>query len=189
MTSTGKTKTHIINLTRRRLISNFINMLVAPFFIFGPMFLIMYLIGIKELQYGGFIALFVSIIIFILGIILQFGVFVILTNGYTVGGFIMRLKIVQLDGEKLKLWKMVQRFLSSWNQLYKFVFYSHTKVNTLGQFYYDEIFQTTIISSSENIPEVSNIEYLEYNYAKEFLIFFIVFLFISKFINWISGVL
>jgi len=161
-------------------------MLVAPFFIFGPELFIMYVMGIKEFQYGGFIALLLSIILFTLGFILQFGVFVIFTNGYTVGGLIMRLKIVRLDGKKLKLWTTMKRFLSAWNRHYEFMFYSHTKVNTLGQFYYDEKFETTIINSSDNIPKVSDIKNLEYNYAKEFLIFFIILFFISNFINWIS---
>ena len=185
--SAGKIKKNIINLTRRRLIASFINILVLPFFVFGPIFFITYIMGIKEFQYGGVSALLLSIIFFALGFILQFGVFVILTNGYTMGGFIMRLKIVQLDGEKLKLWSTIQRFLSAWNQSYKFVFYSHTKVNTLGQFYYDKKFKTTIINSNDTIPKVSDIENLEYNYTKEFIIFFIMLFFISNFINWVSN--
>ena len=186
MTSAGNVKKTIINLTRRRLIANSIDMLLVPFFIFGPIFFIMYVMDIKDFQYGGFTALLLSIFAFTLGFILQFGVFVIFTNGYTVGGLIMRLKIVQLNGKKLKLWPTIQRFLSAWNQHNKFMLYWHTKVNTLGQFYYDEKFKTTIINSSDNIPKVSDIKNLEYNYAKEFLIFFIILFFISNFINWIS---
>ena len=55
--SVGKIKKNIISLTRRRLIANYINILIAPFFIFTPMFLIMYIADIKEFQYEGIITL------------------------------------------------------------------------------------------------------------------------------------
>lgn len=186
--SVGRIKKDIISLTRRRLIANYINILLAPFFIFTPMFLIMYISDIKEFQYEGIIALILSVILFTFGAIFQFGIFVILTNGYTVGGFIMRLKVVKLNDEKLKLWETIKRFLSAWNQVSRFTFYTHTKMNTLGQFYYDKDFNTTIINSNSTIQEISDIEDIEdieYNYAKEFLLVFTLFFIISSIFNWL----
>ena len=184
--SVGKMKKNIISLTRRRLIANYINILIAPFFIFTPMFLIMYIADIKEFQYEGIITIILSVILFTFGFIFQFGIFVVLTNGYTVGGFIMRLKVVKLNDEKLKLWETVKRFLSAWNQVSVFTFYTHTKMNTLGQFYYDKEFNTTIINSNSTIQKISDIEDIEYNYAKELLLFFIIFFIISSIFNWLT---
>jgi len=169
----------IIKLTRRRLLSNFINFISMPVILFLPIFVVMKILNIQEfnLHLIGFPALIVILIYLPLIHILYFGLFVKLTDGYTIGGFITGIKIVRLDGKKLDTLNCAKRFLNAWNSGTYYTGYIYTKINSIGQFYYDEKYNTTIVIRGQTIPKTDNIKYYEHNFAKEFIIvFFAVFL-------------
>ncbi len=168
-----ETKVNIIKLTRLRILSNFINFIVTPLLLV-PISLIVSMFQLNDFNFSGISAFLLIATICIFVFILHFGIFVKLTNGYTIGGLVTGLRIVKLDGEKLEVMDCTKRFLNGWNRATYFYAYMYTKVNSIGQFYYDEKFNTTIIRRGREIPKKINIKNYEHNYAKEFILIFIV---------------
>lgn len=109
--------------------------------------------------------------------ILYFGIFVKLTNGYTIGGLITGIKIVSLDSKPLTIISCAKRFLSAWNSNIYYIGYIYTKINSIGQFYYDEEYNTTIVKRGNKISNTDSIKYYEHNFAKEIFIDFFIILF------------
>ena len=179
-------KDEVIKLTRRRLLSNFINCITLPIIFILPIILVIKLFTtIQEvnIHLTGLPALIIFLLYTLLIYILYFGVFVKFTNGYTIGGFITGIKIVKLDDKKLEVLNCAKRFLSAWNSGTYYTGYIYTKINSIGQFYYDEKYNTTIIRRGKIIPDVNNIKYYEHNFAKEIFISVLTFFIILSILS------
>lgn len=167
------TKDEVVKLTRMRILGNSIDFIVMAVHFFVISLFIMSALNIQEMNLSGINAIFFILIVYGVSHLLHFGLFVVLTNGYTVGGLITGVRIVKLDSSKMKTLDSAKRFLSAWNRNVHFYGYLHTRVNSIGQFYYDEKFNTTVIRRNGQIPKSEHIEYFEHNYLKEYLLVFI----------------
>ncbi|WP_419771421.1 MAG: RDD family protein [Candidatus Marinarcus sp.] len=171
-------KNEVIKLTRLRFLSNFINFITMPIVFILPILLITKIFNIEEvsIHLTSLPALIAILLHAALIHILYFGIFVKLTNGYTIGGLITGIKIISLDGKPLTIIGCAKRFLSAWNSNIYYTGYIYTKINSIGQFYYDEKYNTTIVKRGNKIPNTDSIKYYEHNFAKEFFIgFFVIF--------------
>jgi len=117
--------------------------------------------------------IFLLIIYPALFIIFYFVVFVKLTNGYTLGGLIVSIKIIMLNNKQLEIGMLLKRLFYAIFLPIKFSFFRAVKVNSLGQFYFDEKYNTTIVDRNKNTLNMENkIEYYEHDYALEYIVFF-----------------
>lgn len=117
-----------------------------------------------------------DIVIYISCFILYFGVFTVMTNGYTVGGKIFNIRIVSIDNNKIRNpFKYSFRMLLAIYAVIKYRTFNNVKINSLGQLFYDEEFKTTVLDSRAIFDNTVLLEYYEFNlmffYGKLFSIF------------------
>ena len=164
-------KNTLIKTVRKRIFSGIID-----FFIFSLFFvLLLRLTGLSidfldintQLEAVGFI---IMTTLPILSFVLYFGVLPKLTNGQTVGDFIMGIKIVKIDNSQLKVLKLSRRTLSGIFSYIKFLSFRRVFFNSLGQFYYDEKFNTVVLDKKQ--MQISNLENVNINtkYEYDFLL-------------------
>ncbi len=115
----------------------------------------------------------------ILFFIIYCGVFIKLTNGSTLGGVIIGLKITGLN-RQMSILNYLIRFLYAFFLPVQLFSLTSFKVNSIGQLYYDEKFKTVVIDRKgiTTIQKINNIKYYEYIYAfKALKLFLKTFLF------------
>ena len=164
-------KEHIISLTRRRLVASFINLFVAPFWIVLSSLLISRIFGINHINLEGFSAFIIIVIEITFSSFLYFGLFMKLTNGYTLGGLLARVKVVSLNNERLKTSTYIKRFYSALTYSHADLFEKMgTKINSIGQLHYDKKYNTTVIKSGDTIPTKKDIEEYVHSFFKEIIL-------------------
>lgn len=120
-----------------------------------------------------------DLLIFITCFVSYFGVFTVLTKGYTLGGRIVGTRIVNIDqSPPTNILKYPLRMLFALYAVVKYRVFNQVKVNSLGQLFYDEKFKTTVVDKDTSIDFNMPIKQYEFNlmffYAKLFFIFWIV---------------
>lgn len=152
-----KQKDIIINLIRQRIISSIID-----FYLFGlTASLFLYVVSLIHIDYD-----LVPWLTFLIAFIFYFGVIVKITDGYTLGGFLLKIKIIKMDHSSLGILFLSKRaFIGMFMYVTSYSFRC-TKFNSLGQFKFDENFGTTVINSREKnvFFDQNEKEYYEYDY-------------------------
>jgi len=165
----GKEK--LIKLVRRRIFSGIID-----FFVYSLFFaLLLRLIGLIidflniniQFETLGFI---IITLLLILSFILYFGVMPKLTNGQTVGDFIMGVRVIKIDNSPLKILKLSKRTLSGIFSYIKFLSFRRVFFNPLGQFYYDKKFNTVVLDKKQiHMGDFKNVN-IDTKYEYDFLL-------------------
>ena len=164
------TEKQVFHLLKIRFISGIINFFL--FFIFHT-----FIINIINyiFDYNNILQIF----IFLLSFIIYFGLIPKLTNGYTLGGYILGNKIIVINDTKLSIIAYCLRLLFALYSIIKLGAFNFVKVNNLGQLYYDEKFNTTVIDKQTKIDLHNNIKVYEFNMAIEWLKFVVSFVFLG----------
>ena len=158
---------NIIQLTKKRLIAYIIDFFIFSF-LFGTSLGLL-----SNVSSTYFFMIFLFAIYPALFIIFYFAIFVKLTNGYTLGGLIVGTKIIMLNNKQIEIRLLLKRLFYAIFLPVKFSFFRVVKVNSLGQFYFDEKYNTTIVNRNKNTLNIENkIEYYEHDYALEYIVFF-----------------
>ena len=171
-------KDKIIHLIRQRIISS-----ILDFYLFGFIAsFFLYVVGFTPIDSN-----LVPWLTVLVAFIFYFGVIAKILDGYTLGGFLLKVRIIKMDHSNLGIVFLTKRaFLSMFIYLTSCSFRC-TKFNSLGQFKFDEKFGTTVINSREKnvFFDQNKKEYYEYNYlldwqTNKYIIyaFFILILFL-----------
>jgi len=152
-----KQKDKIIHLIRQRIISSIID-----FYLFGCIAsFFLYIVGLAHFNSD-----LVPWLTLLITFIFYFGVIVKISDGYTLGGFLFKVKIIKMDHSNLDILFLSKRaFIGMFIYLASCSFRC-TKFNSLGQFKFDEKFGTTVINSREKnvFFDQNEKEYYEYDY-------------------------
>ena len=155
----------LVKYVRKRIISSIINFIFF-FFLLG----ITYKFFILILDYFLIVSDFNLWLIMSYPIgffILYFGIIPKTTNGYSLGGWLMNLKITKIDKSSLDILSMCKRAFESIFSYIKFLSFRRTVFNSRGQFYYDEKHNILVIYTKDlsliNIEEKDILSY-EYNF-------------------------
>ena len=173
------------SLIRRRLISRGIDIVIFPFLLFLPWLFLLGFLGIKEYESSGVMALIQIAIMIATYLYLFWGLLLKYTGGYSLGGLLVGIKIVHLEGKTLTTTAYLKRtLLGIWDFINPYKHSLQTRFNSLGQFEFDEHHHTTVQKRGEKQKEPSPpVRYYEQNFFKEFVWMFLTLFLLSTLIN------
>lgn len=185
MELTGKNPSkELIFYIRKRIISNAINLIAISIL---SLFIIGFILDYVDIRsVSGFYAFLLIVIGYFVSTYLLMCLLVKMTKGYSIGGLIFGLKVISIK-EDIRSIKCLRRVLYSIMQILYFHYFIHVRFNTNGQFYYDEKFDTKV-ADRKHIFNEKNVEYFEYNFLKEFFLFFIFVFVVLAIIGFILNI-
>lgn len=133
------------NITNKRILLNVIDL-----FLFSPLFFPLFPIIIGKLTN---IQIFNSFFLLPSLFIIYFGFIPVLTNGYSLGGLIIKMQILTLKNNKLSILDYLRRILVGWQSIMKSWVSGERIMNGIGQYDYDIKYDTTILPDSTS-PEM-----------------------------------
>ena len=154
-------KEKMVHLIRKRILSS-----VVDFYLFALMVsLFLYIVGLTEIK-----SALISVVALIVAFIVYFGVIVKVSDGYTLGGFLFKVKIITIDYSKLEILSLIKRAFVGIGMYITSCSFRCTRFNTLGQFKFDEKFGTTVVDGREKNPflDRNEIGYYHYDFLKSF---------------------
>lgn len=152
-----KQKEKMIQLIRKRIISSIID-----FYLFGlTASFFLYVVGLTDIG-SDLVLLFLLLFYFIF----YFGVLAKISDGYTPGGFLLKVKIIKIDASLLGVLSLSKRAFAGMFIYFTSYSFRCTRFNSLGQFKFDEKFGTTVLNSREKnvLLDQNKKEYYEYDY-------------------------
>jgi len=151
----------IKKLLRKRIIIGNID-----FFLFFFFWGILQSIFIKAITIPENILLFIlsMLLPFIISFSFYFGIIPKLTHGYTFLGYLFKIKIVKLDNKEISIVQYILRALYAGITPFKFLNYLRVRANNKGQFYYDRLFNTTVLDDKINLDTLKKEDKKYYSY-------------------------
>ena len=182
----NKPEKNLLIFIRRRLFATLISFAIVSIFALVTTGLILNLIGVESIQ--GFKAILLIVIGYGLSTYMLICLPMVYGNGYTIGSYIMGVRVVQKNGKCISFSECFKRIFAMLRQIIHFYWFTHVKFNSKGEFYYDEEFGFSVKDKKEKFKQDSRkeIKYFEYNFLK---IFFITIIYIFSFLTLISFLL
>ena len=150
-------KDKIIHLIRQRIISS-----ILDFYLFGLIAsFFLYVMAFTPIDSN-----LVPLLTVLIAFIFYFGVIVKISDGYTLGGFLLKVKIIKMDHSDLGILFLSKRAFIGMLIYVSSCSFRCTKFNSLGQFKFDEKFGTTVVNGREKnvFFDQNKKEYYEYDY-------------------------
>ena len=114
-----------------------------------------------------------------------FGLFIKITNGYTIGNFLTKSKIVSLDGKKISLYSLQKKKYYESSFFIKNFYSGEQIINGYGQFDFDIELDLTVLPNNEELNNLNKEEIYKYNFYMDIshlFIRYILFIFGSLFV-------
>ena len=133
---------------RKIMVKRFFSGLIN-FFLF---FIFYFILGEVLIFYSFNIVMEFNNYFFLINVFIYFIMVPIITKGYTLGSALFGIRMVNIDGSKiynpflLALRTLISIFLAVYT-----VIFTHVKINSSGQLFYDKLFNTTMVDNKVNL--------------------------------------
>jgi len=183
----NKPKKDLLHFIKRRLLATIISFAIVSLFALIINGLILNFIGIESVY--GFSAIVLIIVDYGISTYLLICLPMVYGNGYTIGSYIMGIRVVKKDGKGISFSECFKRIFAMLRQIMHFYWFTKVQFNSNGEFYYDEEFNLNVEDKKNSFNKRNEVEYFEYNFLKEFFIvalfLFVLLSFISFVLNWL----